>query len=143
MKAQLHRISYVLGCIVMFAGVTQAQVSGVPGDGIPDVYYWAVDNAPVTTSAGVITRPLGTVLVDTDSVDMVALLIGSPSDSLTTELAGATASLPDPNNPPFNNSSWTTGFDCAEKAVHPHQSAEHVGVCGSHWRICRPVRYFS
>ena len=50
MKAQLHRISFVLGCIVCLAGVSQAQVSGVPGDGIPDVYYWAQDGVSRATS---------------------------------------------------------------------------------------------
>ena len=41
MKAQLTRISIVLGCVVLMTGLAQAQVSGVPGDRIPDIYYFA------------------------------------------------------------------------------------------------------
>ena len=134
MKAQLHRISFVLGCIVCFAGVTQAQVSGVPGDGIPDVYYWSQAGATAMTSAGAITRPVGTLLVDTDGTDMVAVLIGGP-DSVTTELAGATASLPDPNNPPFNASNWTAGYIAGKKQfirTNPLNTLGFVGVIGEY-----------
>lgn len=110
MKAQLHRISFVLGCIVCLAGIAQGQVSGVPGDGVPDLYYFTADGLTAITSVGPITRPLGTVLMDTDGTDMVAVLIGGPDGVHELGAGPSNSSLPDPNAPPFFASSWTNGF---------------------------------
>ena len=65
---------------------------------------------------------------------MVAVLIGGP-DSVTTELAGATASLPDPNNPPFNASNWTAGYIAGKKQfirTNPLSTLGFQGVIGEY-----------
>jgi hypothetical protein len=56
----------------------------VPGDGIPDVYLATSDFLPIFTSVGEITRSPGTIVVDTDGNDLVALLIEGPDVLATT-----------------------------------------------------------
>jgi hypothetical protein len=116
MKAQVTRISMVLGCVFLLAGFAQAQVSGVPGDNIPDFYYFYLPgDTTAMTSIGPVTRPQGTMIVDTDGTDVVTMLIGgadvtgNPDDGRY--LIGNTARLPDPNgSAPLFNSDWTVGF---------------------------------
>ena len=61
MKALLTRISIVLSCVALFAGLASAQV---PGDNLPDVYYFTEDGLTAETSVGPISRPGGTAIVD-------------------------------------------------------------------------------
>lgn len=143
MKAQFARISMVLGCVVLLTGFAQAQESGVPGDNIPDVYYFCGGpecGSSVVTSAGVVSRPVGTLLVDTDGTDMVALLVGGP-DAIASSpddgnwLVGGTASLPDPDATPIAISSWSPGFIDGKAQwirTNPLNTAGFNGVVGEY-----------
>jgi len=82
MKKQFRSIGLVMVCIVCASVAANAQVSGVPGDGIPDFYYFQDDTSPsVQTSFGLIDRPGGTMVVDTDGYDAAAMLIGGKNVS--------------------------------------------------------------
>ena len=141
MKAQIARISIVLGCVAMMTGLAQAQVSGVPGDNVPDIYYFADAGATAMTSLGPVERPQGTLLVDTDGTDMVTILVGGPDASLTSPddgkyMFGNTARLPDPNaQAPLFSSDWTYGFiNGASQWVrtNPLDTGGFVGVVGEY-----------
>jgi hypothetical protein len=111
-------VSITVAAWLLLASVAWSQISGFPGDGIPDIYY-SQFGGTVQTSIGPISLPAGWLTVDTDGSDMVTILIGGALDVATVgPTDGVTpgcdlcnnGSLPDPNNPPFNFSSWTTGF---------------------------------
>ncbi len=74
------RFAAMLAAVALFVGISVGQV-GISGDGIPDVYYFA-NSGSVLTSMGTISRPAGTLVLDTDGIDMVALLVGGPNVSL-------------------------------------------------------------
>ena len=112
MKAHSTRISIVLICVGIIAGFASAQV---PGDFVPDVYYFNGNGVPCNTSLGLLNRPAGTVIVDADGTDMVAVIIGG-ADVISGQvddgsyLVGATAFLPGPMAPaPLMASSWSAG----------------------------------
>lgn len=138
MKALATRISMVLTCVALLAGMASAQV---PGDGLPDVYYFPFDGLTAMTSIGPLSRPGGTLTVDTDGTDMVAILIGGP-DAVSgvvddgSYLYGDTAFLPDSAaGPPLNASSWTAGFIGNRSSwlrTHPLDTEGFVGVVGEH-----------
>lgn len=93
--------------LALFTSTAVGQVSGIPGDQVPDFYYFATD-AKVETSVGPVSRPAGTLLMDTDGTDAIAMLIGGPDATTNCELCEM-PNLPDPN-PPFFASSWAAGF---------------------------------
>ena len=73
--------------MILAAAVTcsvRAQPSGFPGDGIPDLYFYPylIDSLTFQTSFGPVTRPGGTLLLDTDGRDVVAVLVGGPNVSV-------------------------------------------------------------
>ena len=75
MNGLLKLLPCVTVITLSFAAQVTAQVtaalSGIPGDGIPDLYYFAVDGqAPNGES-----RDGGTLTLDTDGVDFLALLV--------------------------------------------------------------------
>ncbi len=84
-----------------------AQMSGVAGDGIPDVYYFA-KTGRVESSAGPIVRPGGVLTLDTDGVanDIVAILVGGPNVLADCDLC---AGVNLPTQSPAH-SQWTVGF---------------------------------
>lgn len=55
-----------------------AQLSGMPGDGIPDLYYFSQDGLMAETSFGAVSRPAGTMLLDTDFRAFSGLAIAGP-----------------------------------------------------------------
>ena len=61
MKLVLQLVLYLFIAPAIAVGQTVAQVSRVPGDGIPDIYYYL---------------QTGFMDIDTDGVDMVAFFIG-------------------------------------------------------------------
>lgn len=84
MKKQLRSIGLVMGLVCAAASFANAQMSGVPGDNIPDFYYFQDELAgPVMTSFGLVDRPAGTLLLDADGYDVVAALVGGPNVSVT------------------------------------------------------------
>lgn len=90
MKAQFLNIGLVFSGIVLIAGLASAQVSGVPNDGIPDVYYFQGENT-INTSFGSVTRPAGTLLLDSDKnasgafiFDVTAVLVSGNNVSTPT-----------------------------------------------------------
>ena len=108
-----RRSHLVALCVMLLAHIASAQI---PGDGIPDVYRMLPGFETILTSVGEITRPAGTIIVDTDGHEMVAILIEGP-DIITNAaddgsyLIGATAFLPDPNvAPPVQASPWSGGY---------------------------------
>ena len=66
------KLSLALICLTLWQAVSFAQV---PGDGIPDIYYF-VDGSTAQTSIGEVALPAGWLTVDTDGTDMVTILIG-------------------------------------------------------------------
>lgn len=62
--------------ILVFPSVATGQ--GVPGDGIPDVYYWVDDGAVAPN--GFVSRTRGVLLLDTDGTDLSGVLVSSPTD---------------------------------------------------------------
>ncbi len=106
---------------------------------MPDLYYSHGDNVVFSTSARPVTYPFGTILLDTDGIDVVAVIVDSPDliapCSSPGYLCGATSSLPDPNFPPFNNSSWTTGYTNDRSQwirTNPLNTLGFVGVIGEY-----------
>ncbi len=77
MATRIRQMAIVCGIVVVFfvPCAAIAQVSGVPGDGIPDFYYFPSDGLTVPTSFGPVSRPVGTMLMDTDGFDVNAVLI--------------------------------------------------------------------
>lgn len=87
--------------LVFLATSRVSFASGVPGDGLADFYYFGSNSGPATTSIGEIERPVGTLLLDTDGADIVAIIVGgddvvtnAPDDG--NHLTGGTEFLPDP-----------------------------------------------
>lgn len=125
-------------CLALFAGISFAQM---PGDGIPDVYVVVAGAETFDTSVGVITRPVGTVVVDTDGNGMEIIFIEGP-DVVTVApnngnyLTGATTFLPDPNAPPpFFASNWTSGYISGLNQyvrTNPLNTEGFIGVVGKH-----------
>ena len=114
-----------IGYIVLFVALSCGTIDGQqPGDGIPDLYlFWTFpDGSPaiesVQTSIGTVSRPPGTILLDTDY------------------LTGATASLPDPTaGAPLFASSWTTGYINNRSQyirTNPLDTDGFVGVIGEY-----------
>lgn len=95
-------------CAAQLSG--HSQESGVPGDGILDAYYFPSDGH-ILTSQGMITRPAGTLTVDTDGSDMIAILIGGQDVSAEPlcDLCNNGAIF-DPNAIGFPLSSWVVGY---------------------------------
>lgn len=131
------KLFLALICVALLANASFAQQ---PGDGIPDIYCFGFAGT-IPTSAGDVTRPAGTVLVDTDGQDMVALLIEGPNIFDTTPddgnwLFGSTARLPDPNaSPPLFSSDWTTGYIAGKSQwvrTNPLDTDGFVGVIGEY-----------
>jgi hypothetical protein len=60
-------------CVVLFAAC--AAHAQVPGDGVPDLYYFSQDGLMADTSFGMITRPAGVMVLDSDGFDVNAVLI--------------------------------------------------------------------
>ncbi|MHC4992730.1 MAG: hypothetical protein ACYTGC_17300, partial [Planctomycetota bacterium] len=117
---------------LLVGGTASAQVSGTPGDGIPDVYYFPADGLTVNTSVGVVGRPGGTLLLDTDGVDVVVILVAGPNGIPGCDLCDG-GFLPDPNNPPFFASNWTMGFAAGSTQwvrTNPFIGPGYVGVVG-------------
>ena len=90
-----------------WGGYEEAVESGVPGDSIIDFYYFPVA-ATIDTSIGPVSQPGGTMLVDTDGVDLVVMSIGGPDVSVSG------CSLCDGGNLPGMDatgdaSTWTVG----------------------------------
>ena len=71
-KSTSHVMVATLFAIAMMSGVATAQV---PGDGIPDFYYFP-GGGDVMTSQGMITRAAGDLTMDTDGADIVAVFVG-------------------------------------------------------------------
>ena len=70
----------IAGLMAVYASSTHAQVSGVPGDGVPDLYYFAeASEAPNGES-----RPAGRMLLDTDGSNFVALLLSDRDEHFFT-----------------------------------------------------------
>ena len=136
-----------VACLLWFCwttpviGQTTAAVSGSPGDGIPDVYYFARDGS-VETSQGLITRSAGVMTIDTDGTDMVAVGVGGPDALKTTPdngayMIGSTAALPDPHaGPPLFASLWSTNF--ADGATHWRRTSP-TNTDGFRGVICEPT----
>ena len=59
------------------SGIVIAQ--GIPGDGIPDVYYWTASGDGAAAPNGEI-KTAGTLQLDTDGVDFVVLFVSSPTN---------------------------------------------------------------
>ncbi len=105
--------------------------SGVPGDGIPDFYYFPSE-AEVLTSDGLITGTAGTVVMDTDGVDAVAFFIGGADISVDG------CALCDGMNMPGTDalagtSAWTVGFSAGSTQwirTNPLAGRGFVGVVG-------------
>ena len=112
----------------------------VPGDGIPDVYlFWRPAITTVNSSVGPVSRPFGTVLLDTDGNDVVAELLEGPDLTNSPDngnyLTGATAYLPDPHFPPFFASSWVDGYINGQSQfirTSPLDTEGFVGVIGEY-----------
>ena len=87
-------------------GTVEAGWSGGPGDGIPDLYYY---QGTATAPNGEM-RDAGTLSLDTDGCDFVALLVSSPD--LTGDCVVCDGSvLENPNQPfPNNMHTFTHGF---------------------------------
>jgi hypothetical protein len=102
------RIQMGISCLLaglLLWDVAAAQVtSGVPGDGVPDFYYFPSDGLTAQTSLGPITRRAGVMTVDTDGVGFAATLVGGP---LPTCLLCDGEQLPSPDG---SASTWSTGF---------------------------------
>lgn len=84
MSCQLRKLALVCSAVLLAAGSAFAQESGMPGDGIPDFYYFSMDGLTAATSMGDVSRPAGTLLLDTDGFDggVVAMLVGGPNVSV-------------------------------------------------------------
>jgi hypothetical protein len=107
-----------------------AQVSGVPGDGIPDFYYFATDGT-VETSVGPITREAGVMTMDTDGIDIVAMFIGGPNATLSCLLCNG-ENLPG-TDALGNSSTWTIGFSAGSNQwvrTNPLSGPGFRGVVG-------------
>ena len=129
-------------CAALCASVVSAQV---PGDGLPDVYYFDVDSGPVMTSIGEITRPVGTLTVDADGYDLIAIFIGgaefgnpaaSPPANQGVDVGCDLCDselLPDPNS---NFSGWSVGsiagsMETQWSRTFPLDGPGYLGVIGS------------
>ena len=90
-----------VACFALPAYAQTAALSGVPDDGIPDVYYFAVDGETLTTR-GLISRSAGTLVLDTDGMDFVWISVGGAdvSQSPDCDLCDDGV-LPNLNLPPF------------------------------------------
>lgn len=138
MKGFVHRVSVVLGCVALCASIAGAQdvaaVSGVPGDGIPDFYYF-VDGSPANTSAGLVAMPAGTLTVDSDGADLVAMFVGGA------DVSTAGCALCDGQNLPGADalagaSTWTLGFSAGSSQwirTNPLQGNGFRGVIGNNF----------
>ena len=107
MGSFLRRICVVLLSCEMSVAVVEGQMvvafeSGVPGDGVPDVYYNPSGVRRVPTSVGVLEVAPGMLLFDTDDWTIDELLVGGPDVSTSGcslcdggNLPGAMADLSD------------------------------------------------
>lgn len=136
------KVVLTLFCLALFAGITNAQFEErIIGDGVPDVIEVVEGFETFMTSIGVLTRDVGTLLIDTDGADMVALLVEGP-DVVTTApncgcwLTGDTAFLPDPNaGAPLFASNWTGGYIQGLNQwirTNPLEGDGFIGVVGAH-----------
>ncbi len=106
----------LIGAMVFVLAISCHLEAQVPGDGIPDLYYFPSDGT-ANTSLGVISRPAGTLTVDTDGTDMIAVLISGPDVSQPPAQPGGVGCdlcdngfLPCLNCPPFFTATWAVGF---------------------------------
>jgi hypothetical protein len=115
--------------MAMMSGVATAQV---PGDGIPDVYYFPTDGE-VMTSQGMISRPAGDLTLDTDGADIVAFFVGGA------DVSTSGCNLCDGNNLPGTDalagtSAWTVGFSAGSVQyirTNPLSGTGFRGVVGT------------
>ena len=99
-----------------------------PGDGVPDFYYFAADGT-VATSFGDVSRSAGTMLVDTDGFDLVAMFIGGADVSVTGCFLCDGMNLPATSD--TDASTWTVGESNGSTQwirTNPLQSRGFVGV---------------
>lgn len=109
------KTSHIVSALIGFVICPSISLAQFPGDGLPDVYAVVEGGETFNTSVGFITRPIGTLIVDTDGNDMVALLIEGPDVTSPPDdgnwLAGSSAFLPDKNaGAPLFASNWTIGY---------------------------------
>jgi hypothetical protein len=134
-----YLVTAVLACCCTATSYSQTgRISGIPGDGIPDFYYFS-EEATILMSSGLVSRPAGFMVVDTDGTDIVGVLIGGPDVSENTFPGCA---LCDGMNLPgidylANVSSWTVGYTSAGRTewirTNPLQGRGFVGVIGEQW----------
>ena len=125
----------LLGCLGSSQLHAQSgQVSGFPGDGIPDFYYFAED-ATVMMSSGPVTRAAGHMIVDTDGTDLVAMLVGGPDVTMSCGLCTG-MNLPGIDYL-ANVSTWFVGYSPNGRTewirANPLQGRGFVGVIGEAW----------
>jgi len=144
MKAQFGNISSVFSFVVLFAGFASAQVVG---DGIPDVYYFQGDGSSVNTSFGTVTRPAGTLLLDTDvnaqgefSYDVVAVLVSGPNVSTPASGCDICDNFRLPTGSPTSaivaGGTYTVGFGGSSTQwvrTNPLSGLGFRGVVGTGW----------
>jgi hypothetical protein len=122
MKKQLRSIGLVLGCIMFAAMAANGQVSGVPGDGIPDLYYFQTDGLMAMTSLGPISRPGGSMVLDADGYDTVAVLIAGKD--VSTDVLGC--DLCDGMNLPQDSATSAGTFTVGYGGVAPNGSSQWI-----------------
>jgi hypothetical protein len=127
----LRQLSKSLCVCLLFWRAANAQV---PGDGILDIYYFPDDDLTVDTTEGLISRPAGTLTVDTDGTDMVTLLFEGPEaiECVPGLHLCADGRLPLQGGTP---SEWTIGFiNGAWQLVqtHPLNGPGFTGVIGEY-----------
>lgn len=83
-KGMMHRI-IGLTLITGFALSAEMAFAQVPGDGIPDIYFWTAGAGGVSipTSAGNQFRVAGTLLLDTDGLNFIAVIISNNQELAT------------------------------------------------------------
>lgn len=150
MKAQFWNISSVFSGLVLIAGLA-AQVNGqVTGDGTPDLYYFqGPGDSSVMTSMGLVTRPAGTLLLDSDRdaagsfvYDIAAVLVSGPDVSLPGGNTGCDICngyrLPTGSSTgsPVAGADITVGFAAGSTQwirTNPLSGVSYRGVVGTGW----------
>ncbi len=114
--------------LLLSACVANAQVSGTPGDGIPDFYYFSQDGLFADTTFGQITRPAGTLTVDSDGFDINAMLVGGANVSLppACDLCEGPPAGPGPNNLPESSATQAGTYTVGYGGVVPTGSSQWI-----------------
>ncbi|MEM8681413.1 MAG: PEP-CTERM sorting domain-containing protein [Planctomycetota bacterium] len=128
-------LSLLLGCLcASFSSAQVGEVSGVPGDGIPDFYYFA-EETTVMMSSGPVRREAGHLVVDTDGTDVVAMLVGGPDVTLSCGLCSGNV-LPGIDYL-ANVSNWVVGYSPNGRTewlrTNPLTGRGFIGVLGEEW----------